>query len=211
MGERLAKPGMGRAVALVCLYGLVVLGVPAVAMLSGQAADGHSLGYQAGRCLALAGFTVVCLQVALTGRLRVVERALRPGALTRFHRRMGIGAGVLVAGHLAVLALSGHGPRLFLSLQLPWYIWAGKGAALSVFVNIAVSRFQRRLGIGFTRWRFAHDLVSPAIVILAVVHAWFVREGFQGTVLAWVVPLLAGGSLALFVWVTVFRRAWPRS
>jgi len=196
---------MGRAWAWGFLYGLAVLGVPAAAMMFGQAADGHSLGYQAGRCLALAGFTILCLQVALTGRLRVVERPFGLDVLARFHRRAGVGAGVLLACHPALLAVFGLGPGIFVSLRLPWYIWAAKGAALLVFANIAVSRFQRRLGIGFERWRFAHDLLGPAIVILIFVHAWFVRKGFQGTALAYAVPLLAGGSLALFVWHRIIR------
>jgi len=178
-----------------------------MAMVSGQAADGRGAVYQAGRCLALAGFTVICLQVVLTGRFRVVERAFGPNVLVRFHRRMGIGAGALLTGHLAVLALSGLGPGLFLSLGPPWYIWAARCAALLIVVNIVVSRFRGRFGIGFERWRFTHDLLGPAIVILIFLHAWFVRDGFRGTILAGVVPLLAAGSLVLFAWHRIIRPA----
>jgi predicted ferric reductase len=174
-------------------------------MLSGQWADGERPVYQLGRCCALTAFTILCLQVVLTGRYRVVERHFGLDVLARFHRRMAMAAGVLILSHPLLLALGGLGGRLLWSLDVPWYIWAAKATGTLLGLNLAVSLLQGRLGLSFERWRLVHGILAPSIVALAFTHSWFVKHGFQGTALASVWPVLASGALALMAWHRLVR------
>lgn len=186
-------------------YAGVILAAPAVAMLSGQWSDGESPVYQLGRCCALSAFMILCLQVALTGRYKAVERPFGLDVLARFHRRMAVAGGVLLLCHPVLLALGGLGWRMFFSLEVPWYIWAAKAAAALLATNVLVSLFQRRLGLGFEGWRRLHGILAPGIVALAFTHSWFVKSGFPGTALAVAWPACASASLALMAWHRILR------
>jgi predicted ferric reductase len=190
---------------LAAAYAVLILAPATVAMLSGQWADGERPVYQLGRCCALTAFTILCLQVFLTGRYKVVERHFGLDVLARFHRRMAMVAGVLILFHPVLLALGGLGARLLLSLDVPWYIWAAKATGVFLGLNLAVSLLQTRLSLGFERWRLMHGILAPCIVALAFTHSWFVKHGFQGTALASAWPVLAAGALALMAWHRIVR------
>ena len=203
--SRMRSAGKGRARFLAVLYVAALAAPPVAAMLSGQGRDGESLVYQLGRCCALTAFMILCLQVVLTGRFPLVEQAFGQDVLVRFHRRMAMAGGALLLAHPLLLAAGGLGGELFTSLELPWYIWAGKAAAMLLAANLVVSLFSRRLSLSFEGWRVAHDLLAPGIIMLVFAHSWFVKEGFPGTALAYAWPACAGASLALLAWHRIIR------
>jgi predicted ferric reductase len=213
-------PGRQRAWLLIGFYGAAVAAPPVLAMLSGLANNGENPLYKAGRCCALSAFMILCLQVVLAGRFALVERPFGLDVLVRFHRRMALVAGVLLLCHPLLLALGGAGFDILTSLNLPWYIWVGKAALTLLLVNLLVSLYQKRLALGFERWRVLHDLLGPALVSLAFTHSWFIEEGFAHAsphplwpqlavftiaALAWLWPLLACSALALMAWHRLMR------
>ena len=198
-------PAKLKAWFLIGLYGAALAAAPLLAMLSGQAGDGQGLIYQVGRCCALAAFMILCLQVVLTGRFRVVERPFGLDVLVRFHRRMAVAGGVLLLCHPILLVLGGLGPELLYSLDLPWYIWAAKATLTLLAINLLISLFQKRLSLGFERWRLLHDLLGPSILTLAFTHSWFVKSGFPGTGLAFAWPFCVSASLALIIGHRIVR------
>jgi len=186
--------GPCRAWLLTGLYAAAVAAPPVLAMLSGQAFDGENPIYQAGRCCALSAIMILALQVVLAGRFAAVERSFGLDALVRFHRRMAVGAGVLLLAHPVLLALGGEGFEIFTALNLPWYIWLAKAALALLAANLLTSLFQRKLSLGFEGWRVLHDLLGPAVVLLAFIHSWFVEGGFTTAPAATPFPRLASAA-----------------
>lgn len=203
----LARPGRTWANVMLFLYIAFILAVPVMALLSGQAFDKKTLTYQAGRIAALLTFTILCLQILFSGRFKPIERHFGQDVLWRFHRRMALAATVLILFHPVLLAAGGAGPKLLYSFDLPWYVLLGRLTGTLLFVNVGVSFFQERLGLGFQGWRRLHDALGVSILALGFMHSWTVKGGFAGTSLAGLWPVLAGGSLLLIVWHRFVRPA----
>lgn len=135
--------------------------------------------YEIGRSFALLGFLILVLQFILAARSKWIERPFGLDILLRFHQHMAAFAFLLLLLHPLLLAGGGQGWRLLLGLDLPWYIWAGKGALLLLVANVLVSKYQARLGLSFEQWRVLHDIFAPLLLLLAFLHSWYAGEDLQ--------------------------------
>ncbi len=126
--------------------------------------------YNLGRLFAVTAFTVIFLQVALAARLKWIERPFGLNLTFPFHRRMGICAALLLLSHPILLIIGGGG--LELALDGDWYIWVGKLTLVLLLVHVGISIWRQRLGLSFETWRRWHDILAPAIIILAFTHSW---------------------------------------
>ena len=154
--------------------------------------------YNLGRCFALLAFTVIFLQVVLAARLKWVERPFGLNLTFPFHRRMGVFAGILLLLHPLLMIAGGGG--LELALDGDWYIWVGKLTLALLLVHVGISVWRRQLGLSFETWRRWHDILAPAIIILAFTHSWVasISESILFMKVLWVMFLTA--ALALFAY-----------
>ncbi len=160
---------MSHGILLFLLYALGV-GFPLLlAVLLGHTTS-RSLLHELGLGLALSGSAVLLLQVVLAARLKWTERPFGLDMLLRFHRNMGaLGLAMLVL-HPVFLALGGSGWGLLYSPSVPWFVYIGRLTLLLLIANVVLSLARKRLGLRFERWRLIHDLLGPALLILAPLH-----------------------------------------
>ncbi|MBD3163202.1 MAG: oxidoreductase, partial [Candidatus Latescibacteria bacterium] len=196
---RAARSGSAR----IGLYLLLVLLPLAGAVLLNPAGGGFLT--ELGRSAALAGYMILLLQGVLASRWKWVERPFGLDMVLRFHRNIAVLAVLLLVAHPLLLAAGGRGWGLVLSLDLPWYIWAGKVALLLLLLNALSSLIRRRLGLSFERWRLVHDVVGPLLIVAGLVHGLYAgRDLGQGTLRACLI-VVVGGAIAVFVHHRIVR------
>ena len=179
----------------IILYAVVA--VLSVVLANLTALEGDSLLQEAGKSFALLGFTIIFLQVLLGARIKWIERAFGLDILIRYHKHMGVFAALLMLSHPLLLAAGGMGWHLILGVDLPWIVLLGKATLLLLVVNVLASVYQKRLRLKFETWRCFHDLLGPAVILLAFTHSWFVGDHLQSPVLKtlWIVLLVLGVSV----------------
>lgn len=181
---------------LIILYILAVLVGPVLAALTGES-EGHGFLVTLGMTLGLGGFMILVLQPVLAGRFKVIERPFGLDMVLRFHKYMAVLAAVLLIAHPIAIAWGGAGfKKLFFSLGAPWCIWLGKAALVLLLLNAALSLLQTRLGIKFEKWRLAHDILGPLILVLIFVHSLFAGDDLSAPamIVLWSVALAAGAA-----------------
>lgn len=185
----------------VVLYILIVVLPLIVALVFGNADQDFLANFSRG--FALVAITILALQSVIAGRYKWITRAFGFDITIRYHRNISVFACFLLLLHPVLLAAGPAGWSLMLNLS--WVILLGKIALALLIANVLVSLYQSRLKLKFERWRFAHDLMGPAILVFALVHSWFV--GSDLTVLPmqilWVVLLV--GTIAAFLIHRVIR------
>ncbi|MFO8031544.1 MAG: ferredoxin reductase family protein [Desulfohalobiaceae bacterium] len=132
-----------------------------------------------GRNLALIGFMVLILQFLLAARVKWIERAFGLDILLRFHKYIAVTAAGCLLLHPLLLAAGNKDWSLLIGLDLPWYIWVGKGVLILVLANVLVSMYQGRLGLTFEKWRLGHDVLAPLILLGIFLHSWFAGEDLE--------------------------------
>jgi predicted ferric reductase len=152
------------------LYVLIVI-FPLIVALFYGGADQNFLA-NLSRGFALVGITILALQSVIAGRYKWITRAFGFDITIRYHRDISVFACFLLLLHPLLLASGPAGWSLLLNLS--WVILMGKIALALLLANVLVSLFQSRLKLKFERWRFAHDLLGPAILVFAFAHSWFV-------------------------------------
>lgn len=194
---------VGKAAARILLYALIAV-CPAVA-LAFVPVRHHGLLFTLGRNAALAGFMILVLQVFLAGRFRWIERPFGLDIVIRFHRHMAVLAVALIVLHPLLLAWGGAGSRLLLSLDQPWYIWLGKGALLALLAQAVLSMFGNPDRLTFERWRLAHDVIAPLLIVAIVVHSWKAGGDLDAAWMRGLWIAAAGVSLAAFAYHRLIR------
>ncbi len=194
---------MAKGVFRVTLYVLIVVGPLAVLDLTSRTYYG--LVSELGRSMAILGFMMLALQPIVAGRFRWIERAFGFDIVIRFHRHMAILAFTLIILHPVLLGAGDAGFEILYSLEGPWYILAGKGSLLLIIVITVLSMFRMPDRLGFERWRMFHDILFPAIFILAFVHGWSAGEDLDIPWMRWVWIVVSAGALTAFVYHRFLR------
>ena len=159
----------------IILYLLIILApIMVVALFHLKTADVYF--YNLGRCFAQLAFAILIMQVVLAARLKWVEAPFGLNVTFPFHRRMGALAAVLLLLHPPLMALGGGGWQLIYGLNVDWYILVAKAALALLLINVAVSLWRTELGLKFEKWRLAHDILGPLILVLVFVHSWYASE-----------------------------------
>lgn len=156
--------------ALWTLAYLAVVALPLLVLLARPTA-GAGFWWDLSMAFGLAALIVMGAQSLLTARFRRVASPFGLDILYYFHRWMGLGALLLVAGHWLVLKLTEPGALVpGLPGEAPSHMTAGR-VALSLLVAILVTSLWRKpLRIPYDRWRVGHAALALGAVLLAVVH-----------------------------------------
>lgn len=161
--------------------------------------------YEIGKNFGLTAFMILMLQPLLAGRFKWIEAPFGMDMLLRFHKHMAILALCLLVLHPVLLAGGGIGWKLLIGIDLPWYIWVGKIALVLLLVNVALSLFQKPLGIKFEKWRCYHDILAPSIFVLVFFHSWFAGQDLKNPPLKYVWPVIPMVALGLLFYHRIFR------
>ncbi len=78
---------------------LLAVSAPLGFALAAQRETGHPLVQELAKSVALCGYAILALQPVLAARYRWLERPFGLDALYRFHRSMGLVAGMLLLAH----------------------------------------------------------------------------------------------------------------
>lgn len=157
--------------------------------------------------LAFVGFMILILQFLLAARIKWVESAFGLDILIRYHKYIALIAGLFLLIHPVMLALGGHGWRLFTNLDLPWYIWLGKIALVLVIANLLLSIYSGKLGLAFEKWRTGHDILAPTILVLIFIHPFFAGDDLKllSMQILWILMFLF--AVYLFIYHRLYRPA----
>jgi predicted ferric reductase len=160
----------------------------------------------AGRATGLLAGVMLMLQFALSARLKPLDRLVGFDRLLRYHRCVGIIAGVLASLHPVLVYGSGRHVLGALSWQL-WPELLGAGALVLLWVVVCTSVWAKFLELSYRRWRGVHQWVFAAAG-LVVTHGVAVGSDLQGGKLQALWLGVALGYAALFAWVKFIK---PRS
>jgi predicted ferric reductase len=197
---------MSRGLWRIILYVLIILApLTMVTYLNPVTLHQNGIIYETGKNLGLTAFMILMLQILLSGRFKWIERPYGMDILIRFHKHMAIFAVCLLVLHPVLLAGGGLGWKFLIKVDLPWYIMIGKLALLLLLVNVTLSLFQNRLRIKFEKWRSYHDILGPAISLLAFFHSWFAGQDLQNPPLKYLWPVILSISIGLFFYHRIIR------
>ncbi|MGB6220032.1 ferredoxin reductase family protein [Haloferula sp.] len=157
---------------LLGLYALVLLVPPLLGILGAAAGHADDTLGRIGKNLGLIAFAMVAMQFVLSARIRWIERPFGLDAVLRFHRRMGMWAGLFLIIHPLLLALGESGPELLYKIEVPWFIWFGRIALLLVATQVAVTIFRRSIDLKYESWRQLHLVIAAVVLVLAFTHSW---------------------------------------
>ncbi len=171
---------MWRSLIYIVIYvGLVVSPLLIVTFVNPP--SGQGIMYEIGKGFVLVGFMILSLQAVLAARLKWIERPFGFDIIIRYHKHMAIFATLLIFSHPLLLAIGGAGLPLLTTLDVPWYLWAGKVALPLLLISVLISLPQFPLRLSFERWRILHDALFPAIIVSAFLHSSFIGMDFQAT------------------------------
>ncbi|WP_027183731.1 ferredoxin reductase family protein [Desulfovibrio inopinatus] len=197
---------MLRGVLLIAAY----IGVAIIPLVVAGAfvPGGDNFAEEFAKALGLAGLALLGLQPLIVARLKSICRPFGLDMVIRFHRFMALLAVVFLACHPVFLAIGHNSPRLLISIDLPWYIWAGKITLVLVIVQILTSIFRKKIGWSFERWRTVHMVVGPLLLLAGLTHAVVLADGALRFA---VIALVGVGLCAFLFWRFVNPRRLARS
>ncbi len=97
-----------------------------------------------------------------------MERVFGMGALTRFHKSMGIFVTAMMVSHPILMEFGGG---QVLAFSQPWYIWVGRTGLALLLIYTLISVYWKELGLTFDQWHRIHYLFAPVIMVLVFVHS----------------------------------------
>lgn len=187
---------MFHGIVRISLYVFIVI-LPLILALIFGPPDKNIL-WNLARGFALMGITILALQAVLAARFKWITKAFGFDIVIRYHRNISIFAGCLLLFHPILLLLGGAGWRLLISGNL--FVWLGKAALVLVILNVITSVYQTRINLKFERWRVFHDVLSPALLILAFVHSWNLGADLRTLPFRILWGLLLGAAAVVFVY-----------
>lgn len=196
---------MASGPARIIIYLLIAI-LPLV-LLSFTTTTYYGLLAELGRSSAIVGFMILAMQSLLAGRFKWITRPFGFDIVIRFHRNMAILALILILLHPLLIAAGSAGFDLLYSLSVPWYIAVGKGALLLLILIAVFSMAGNPDRMGFEKWRAVHDITTPLLLILIIIHAWKAGTDFVIGWVKWGALIVIGISLAAYIYHRFIRPA----
>ncbi|NIV91312.1 oxidoreductase, partial [candidate division KSB1 bacterium] len=183
----------------IALYGAIVLSPLALSLVLGAGRQ-KGVALETGKSFALVAFAILVMQFVLAARLKWIERPFGLDSIFRFHKAMAILAVTLLIMHPLLLSVGTPGWFLLTSLDVPWYIWAGRVGLLVLLVQGVTSGFRGFLKIEFETWRLMHDILAPLILVIVFVHSWNAGSDLKAGAMKMLWVIFFGGSILTYVY-----------
>jgi predicted ferric reductase len=175
------KDSIAWGVILIGIYCLAALSPLLVAWFIAEPLDDPRL-VKLALALGMVGFSLLCLQVVLTGRFHTLDRPFGLDVVTQFHQKMALVALSLLVLHPVLIAVEHRSLALF-GLQMPWQVNLGKGALLLLVLGVLFALFFARMRVDVNVWRWLHKGMI-LVVVLGFVHGLVIGPHFQQSVSA---------------------------
>ncbi|MCF6149603.1 MAG: ferredoxin reductase family protein [Candidatus Kuenenia sp.] len=169
---------MWKGIGKIALYVGIVL-IPLFLRITFRPNSYYTATYEIGRNFAIIGFTILLLQILLAGRFKWITKSFGLDIVIRFHNYIALFATSILVLHPFLLAGGGNRWKLLYSLEVEWYIWAGRITLMILIIHVMISLYQSTLRITFETWRLVHDILAPLILIIAFIHVWNVGDYIQ--------------------------------
>lgn len=163
-----------------------------------------------GKMVGLAAAFLVCLQLALAGRLKWLDRIFSLPALYSAHRYIAYAIVVLVIVHPILVFIPDN------MLMIPfearyWPEWVGAGLLVVILFQFGMSQWRLKIFRAYQKWLLFHRLMGILAMTLLVIHVLYVSETFEHDGFPRnLVILTATALLALWLWIrfrgTLMRR-----
>lgn len=164
---------------------------------------------QAGKVFGLVAMVLILTQVVLVSRFAILEKIFSLKSLFSSHQTLGKIIAVLILLH-PICILGAEKFILFPFEPRYWPEFLGIGLAGLLLGIVLISVGQKRLKLPVKTWQTIHRIGTPAIVILAFVHVFFVSESFNIAVPKAGLACAAGFAALLFLRL-YHKRYVPRS
>ncbi len=181
--------------------------MPLAVIVLSAASSGHGAVEETGKAFALTGFMIVAMQPVLAGRFGWITRAFGLDIVLRYHRVIALFGGGLIVLHPLLIAAAEGEWKLLIGLDLPWYIWLGKGALAVLVIHLGVSVFQKHLNLSFETWRLSHAVLAPVLLAGAFIHSTAAGGDFDSIPLLILWSIVLAAALSAYVFHKFIRPA----
>ncbi len=151
---------------------VIILVSPLVLAVVFRPKTDHSFIFEIGKNFSLLGLTILALQFLLGSRIKWIEKPFGLDIVINFHRFMGIFATILILTHPILLSVGEKTWSLFLSIDVPWYIWTARTVWVVLLFFTVISVFRQAFRIDYQKWLRFHHIIAPVIVIAGFLHSW---------------------------------------
>lgn len=155
---------------------------------------------RSGKVVGLCSAVLLLLQLVLASRLSLLVTIFSQPTLTRWHRFNGMFVACLVMLHPLAVVAAEHFTLLRLEVKY-WPEFVGIGLFLSLQVTVWAAVLQPVRHWSYPRWRLAHRLGAPLLILLLGVHLLFVSESFVRGVPRTAALCAMGAWAGLYLWV----------
>ena len=204
--DNLPDVGAAAGAALVRLGTYVVLiSTPSLlsAAFPSAGEDAHGFIQQLANTLALFGYSIVAMQFVLSARLKWIEWPFGLDILLRFHKSMGLFAGLLLLSHPVLMAWGGNEWPLVTRVSVAWPIQLGRVALLTLVAMIIVSLWRRTFRLAYEQWRVWHSLLALGVLALGFIHSVSIGMDLK----EWAPRAVWGGYLAAALAAYTYHRS----
>ena len=210
-----AHPAASKAAPILILAGLILFG--AAVALGWLEFDedlerwGSGAAWLAalGRALGLGAACLLLAQVVLSARLKWLDRVSPLDRRLALHSWVGRAAVLLASAHPLLMLAS---PELKLG-PVTWRLWPyllGGVLLLGLWVTVIVALRREFLRVPYQPWRAMHRL-GHITVLLVLVHAAAAADIYESLWGGIYLTLLAGGVVALMIWLKLVKPAGLRA
>lgn len=191
----------GAAVGLLCVTAWAA--APSAAQDAAILGTARAVARTAGKATGLMAGVLLMLQFALSARLKLLDRAFGLDRLLRYHKLIGISAGVLASLHPLLL----YGSNVYSVGALAWSRWpelVGAGLLAVLWVVLCTSLWAAFLGLSYRGWWGVHQLAFLAVALLAV-HGLVIGSDLAGGWARVLWMAMVAAYAVLFVWVKLVK------
>ena len=190
-------------IALYVLFAVTPLAIVAL----GDPPKGRPFLVEFSVALGFVGLAMMGLQFALIARFKAVAAPFGIDALTRFHREVSFVALAFILAHPILLFIQNASKYLPLLnvFTAPWRARFAVASLLLLLALVAASLLRKRLRLSYEGWQLSHGVLAVAVVVLALAHIEGVGYYVSGEVKRLLFWFLAGGLVALLVWIRIIQ------
>ena len=159
---------------------------------------------QLGQAAGLLGVLFLCGQIFLALRPRFLERIVGIAKIMSMHRANALIIIFFICAH-ALMILAPEGLTNLPVGKKYWPEMLGGFILLTLWLTVVLSFFREQLQIPYLQWRIVHKPAGYAILVLIVIHIFYVNEIFHRKVPAIAICLLLTALGSYIFYRKLFR------